>query len=1077
MKLTTTFRSGPQPFEGDRDIMLRGIPDNARIIDARVEVLSAAGEPDFVIDQDISFATNGVTFGATKTQGNGSGVRWVEVHFDARRTLASVVGLNLDQTQLQVDLGGAYVEVDRNGAFLSPSGGRFTVSGNNSDLPSLNVARFKLTTPPAAALQPDIQRVTIRSSPTNLSFRIGDLAPFWFVTGELTGSDTSPDFAELLQSFLADAELENGFYNVPLVVHSDTLAKLDFKLEIDFVAERNLLSPGLNEAKLSFGTGGLPTEATVPALEIPADAPVNVRGLSGRIIGGFGETRIAAGTREIVSNTTPVELITTEEQRTLRADRASPAFAQPIEIEQTDQRPANAKISATAIDVLLTIVAPCRLHLDLRRDANGKPSSDSMLPVPIEFDVEPNPDNESVWISVPLENNLILGGRQTSNGKPQQYWLVLQSVAQDSFIWNASASKPGKPDLHRTLDGGHSWRAVSGLSALYRVRHEPEEFTMPIALQIGQGSSSVSVSLDRFAPLGRVDASLDFPAVVDAINLSIKKNFEAPDRVVCSNQEHIVNGDFEFWIPDGGEVVSSSAADPPRPNQPDEWNLISGQVRPFILQPPFNTVAVLVGGKNPAVLSQVVPVQQSCTYQIGFYGVSSAEGTVARIRWLNRECEAVRVDRISVKVLLRDAVAETPVAFADFGMPDAGQLLQFHRLQTTSPQNTEQVEIRFEGTLDVAMAISCVSLKGTNEKLVNADLKQLDVNDRPIGWTIEPQDTGAQFTFNSLTRVLSVNDGGSSLQLSQTIEASGEQQFELQIQAQSRSAAAMDNPFRAEIVWRSADNNPLGNPTSLTLPANGFNLHAAKGTTPQGTANATLRLLSDGGNTLEIQDASLRFSSSQSLPLTIVAQAPGEATLLDLRAEFEPSEAATPEIPDTGLCFPMPSDKEHCQTEKASQGDCCPDCGSSLKGLTVMKTRNDRPARIGRCSSCRDSNSRIVRFGGRFDATAPLLASRKLEPATLVAQPRPISFEIATFAVSDIPLIGGTTSENLLAAGITTIDDLAKFDETKTVEGISTERLTGFIEQAKTLTNPSTNLATIRQNLKSDAFKRLKLDP
>src|SRR5205085_1726642 len=105
------------------------------------------------------------------------------------------------------------------------------------------VAKFKLTKLiPATGTtvsQPDLTMVTIRSVPTNVSLRLGELSPFWTQLGEMTQAKTTPDFAAVLQAALTNAKIENGFYDLPFVVHSDTIARLKVELEIEFLGQEN----------------------------------------------------------------------------------------------------------------------------------------------------------------------------------------------------------------------------------------------------------------------------------------------------------------------------------------------------------------------------------------------------------------------------------------------------------------------------------------------------------------------------------------------------------------------------------------------------------------------------------------------------------------------------------------------------------------------------------------------------------------------------------------------------------------------------------------------------------------------
>ena len=617
MKLTTTFPTGPLPFEGDRELVVRGIPENARITSARVRVRPTGFAADFsIVPEPISFLDpDAERFGATRSFGAGD-PPWVEVDFHARRTLASVSGSELTDATLQVDMGGAFVEINRNGAVKSDSDESFELAGDNSDLPGLTVLKFKITA--TGAEQPVVDIVRIRSVGSNLSFRIGQQASFWTVTGELTTPNESPDFSDLLQAFLAEAEIENGFYVVPLIVHSDTLTEMEIVFELEFVSEQSLLSPGVDETVASFDSGGaLAGEVALPTIRYPANTPIAVRSLSGRIEGVFDASRIASGPRGTVTGTTPIRLIDQAIAPTLERNRPSSALAQTISVGT--QAAPNRQVAATGFDVLVSVAEPCRLQLDVRRDSDGRPSIESILPAPIAFSVEPRVAGKPVWSSVPLAKELILGGLQFERQESIRYWLVLQSVAQDSFDWHATPKKNEDQILLRTKNGGASWSAddadlvtLGDVAAVYRVRHEPAHFTMPIELRFGTDEAAGRLTFEQFAPLGRVDVSLDFPAALAAVNEALEKVDESAPKP-CPEVEHVVNGDFGFWIPVGTGETDPATGAANVTEQPEEWNVVSGRVR---REEPY----ALLNDDEPTILSQVFPVQASCSYEFSFFG-------------------------------------------------------------------------------------------------------------------------------------------------------------------------------------------------------------------------------------------------------------------------------------------------------------------------------------------------------------------------------------------------------------------------------------------------------------------------
>src|SRR5262245_10628351 len=111
MTLTDQYDGSADPFEGDRTIVWRSLPANAKVTRATVTVTPVSPPGGTLFEEEISFTGNQAKFGATKNTGSG----FVEVDFHKRRTLANVNGTDVRPlgtnpgAKLQVDLGGLYV--------------------------------------------------------------------------------------------------------------------------------------------------------------------------------------------------------------------------------------------------------------------------------------------------------------------------------------------------------------------------------------------------------------------------------------------------------------------------------------------------------------------------------------------------------------------------------------------------------------------------------------------------------------------------------------------------------------------------------------------------------------------------------------------------------------------------------------------------------------------------------------------------------------------------------------------------------------------------------------------------------
>jgi YVTN family beta-propeller protein len=543
MKLSNRFDGSLAPFQGDTTSLLKSIPAKAQI--QRATAIVTPVDPTRGFDpfvETITFDRAQGDWGATKSLAPGG---WVEVDFHGRRTLASVRGTNLINTTLQVDLGGAYIEINGNGAVKGPPpDGPYVIKSNSYALPSLAVTKFKLTKPvpppppPQPPPDPDITEVAIRSIPTNVSLRLGLLPAFWTHLGDLTGPETTPDFAAVLQAFLTNAEVENGFYVVPLILHSDTIGRLTVELEIEYLVQETALPSGLSEVALPFDFGGPPkTQPDVLQIVVPANSRVAARGTTARVTGAFEETRIVYNPLEFVAPAGAVEIL------------PALSHAQSISLDSD--------LAATAIDLLLGVTETSKLQLDLRNDFDGKPDNTSLLPEPVPVELTgpvsgalgPEVAARFKWISVALPTEV----RFQSTKKVKRYWLVLQSI-EGKVDWSVAAA-PGANALsmQRTQDGGLSWRETSiggPVAGFFRLRRKPERFQMPVELQVGTGTEAVRINLDRFAPMGRVDFTLDFDEVAEALN----QHLASASSSSCPEIEHLANGDFEQWLVTGDTI-------------------------------------------------------------------------------------------------------------------------------------------------------------------------------------------------------------------------------------------------------------------------------------------------------------------------------------------------------------------------------------------------------------------------------------------------------------------------------------------------------------------------------------------
>jgi len=561
MNLQDQYDGSNDPFEGDRTLLWRRLPSNAQILKAIATVIpvdqSAGASP---YEEDILFDGSGPDWGATKVSidvnpGITAIPASIEVDFHKRRTLASVMGTNtagtgLTGANLQVELGGLYVEINQTGAIFSqPPDLKFPLPPDGS-LPGLTVSKFKLTqVVPSTSAQKfhmDVTKVTVRSAPSNVSLRLRKSATFWVHLGDFTAAEESSDFAAVLQTFLAKATVDAGYYLVPMVLHSDTMARLIVKLEIEYLSQVNALPTTVSEAVLPFDFS---TIAKVETNLLAVDLPRNARAVPGyttmRLKGAFQETRIAVGS---VGAVTPVAT----------AD-VSPAISQAqffspsIAVSQSAEVLTQAPVVVSAVDLLLAAQTPqASLRLDIRADADGKPDVVSLLQRTVDFRMNSNAQKQAEWVSVTLPSPVRFDSKSANDSTEGKYWLTLQSLDGEA-LWQAEEAIPGAIPLQQTRDGALSWRDTSAvkpagpLAGIFRLRTQPDRFKIPIQLQVGTNGQVPPLKLDDFEPLGRVDFTVNTPSIAQTIN-----DYVAASQAQggCEELEYLANGNFERWMVD-----------------------------------------------------------------------------------------------------------------------------------------------------------------------------------------------------------------------------------------------------------------------------------------------------------------------------------------------------------------------------------------------------------------------------------------------------------------------------------------------------------------------------------------------
>ncbi len=535
MILRAVYDGGTDPLEGERELVLRGLPADARVLAARATVMPvdpSEGRDPFAEEIRFSGPAGAVgEWGATQVRAAG----FAEIDFHARRTLAGLAGSDLAGARLQVDLGGSFVAVDPQGG-LASAAGPFLSLTDDGPVPGIAASRVRVS---FLGHAPEVAAVRVRSLPANVTLALAGRPALFFHTGELAVVRTTPDFGALLAGYLEDgAEAADGVFALPFVLHSDSIARLRVEIVIEYLRTAPLLPPGLPEAKLAYDLATVPRagSATLEVALPPAAIPVAAAS-EGKIAGPFAETRIAwPPISELVEDDAAGGTVELSPARSAAQPLALPDRPQGWEIIAVDLR-------------LAAVDRRVKLTFDLRRDDSDKPGADSLLAAPVPFELSRAADGGEVWLSVELPQPVTL--RSASDRKA---WLLLQS-AEGEAAWSVGAASPGAVPLQASLDGGFSYRAATPnapLAARFRLRERPAGFRLPLSARLGTGAGAVWVDLARLSPLGKVAFDLSIPEISAGISAAMDRARTAADSP--QRGELLADPAFARWQALGDEI-------------------------------------------------------------------------------------------------------------------------------------------------------------------------------------------------------------------------------------------------------------------------------------------------------------------------------------------------------------------------------------------------------------------------------------------------------------------------------------------------------------------------------------------
>ncbi|MEM9549868.1 MAG: hypothetical protein AAGA05_01765 [Pseudomonadota bacterium] len=1036
-------------FRGTRTIMVRSLPEGARLLSFRLRIIPVAN------DASVGPAIETVTFpvfgsagtvigtdpddpnretGITRVQGGGT-LPWSEIQFGGFRTLASVAGSNFAGKVLQVDLGGLFTDVGDTGTVPARNGVFTLGSGTEQDLPGLTVQRLRLSAT-VASPQPVITELSLRSVASNLTLSIGRQPAAWAMPGEIVTAVETTDLTEFAQAALDEAEVAGGFALLPLHLKTDTTARLAIEVIMDVQEHASGLPAGLRESTLDYAHDGTPEAGDdILQISVPPGMEVDPTGTRIEIDGTFEGSEISLGS---VADRTPQGEI---------ALPVGNAAAQPVTI--------SSETVLDAVDVLLSTQArSAEVKIDLRADFDSKPGDISLLSQPATGTLGVSAHGGPRWLSVAL------GQTVTLPPETVRLWLVVE-VVSEPVAWHVNAEAGGAAEMQTSDNGGLSWRAAraaspdGSLAAQFRLRRASPVFRVPVSAEIGRDDEANILALDRFQPLGRVEFTLDAQSVTEAVNGILSERAAA----ACPRGEQLINGGFSDR--DEGELY-----------RPGNWSVSGGDVsRQFLSVDGLDgqsVTVVQVGSRDggPRSLSQIIPVSPDCTYSVTFRGFVIEPGAVIELIWRVADCGLYRTDTLEPPPFAGSITVDTAASTT------AGVRLQAilsRSMTVTAPPDAEQLEIRMRAPAGQRLFVDAVSLVGGPVGLRNPDFTELDPlgegADVIEGWTVHPPLTdespplSAEIGIDGLS-LTNTDAERRVVMLSQQVSVTPGAPFAAALEARPIAGQA-----GFAVRWLSRDGAEIGTPLAAPLVDDGTDITRLRGQVPDGAAMAEIQIQLSAGAGATLIAAVAEVEAPETIPVSFLAEAPGRMTVRDFTVAFRPRlPAPLPQLPDATPCLPTPADAapaDFCECDP-----CCDKTSQSMPTAIVdivvppverpQGTIVANPAALPQLSLAArlPEASATARILSRVREASFLRAPNRLVTrATLGRVAREAALARANTPVVEINGIGDRREELLAEIGITSVGSIVALsvDELAEILDIRPELSRNLLSQAQVI--------------------------
>jgi hypothetical protein len=425
-----------------------------------------------------------------------------------------------------------------------------------ADFPELEVQKMMLSFH-ADSILPTVgdwamQAVTLsqlelfcRSTPSNLSLRVGDGPPFWMHRGPLSKALGTPDFAEALNEYLASDELPAGQqeHSVPLTIRSDTVGEVQASLAaLDHFFVVNRFTDGAAEKDLTFDCQG--PWAQTAEFKLPAEAEVQSATI--HLAGSFADDRFVEGYG-------PTDAIGEEFATMISPDHW--AAQEIVHAENT---------ALTGVDLLLAQISDnAELTVEVQSCVKQAPSGVALAAVQLSLQLD---KDDPRWHCLDLPSPAELEA-------DKRHWLVLKAE-EGQVNWQAQSGKTALRTLSYSQDEGTSWTghdlALWGqsvkIAGRFRLRHLPAVYLSPIEMSIGSGD----IDLSGLASSQEMAFSVDFTK-----NLTVSGKVPLSITAHTMGQLTLSSLRIEYKLPVKPPEEPSEEETPEAPEEKAQWGSLA----------------------------------------------------------------------------------------------------------------------------------------------------------------------------------------------------------------------------------------------------------------------------------------------------------------------------------------------------------------------------------------------------------------------------------------------------------------------------------------------------------------------